>query len=103
MDIFKTVYGKSSNVFAAMPSVHAAYPVIVVYYGIKNKIGWMNWVFAILMMGIWFSAVYTGHHYILDVLAGIHCAITGILLFQWMIAKDRWLGRFINSLAMKLL
>jgi len=103
LDIFKTVYGKSSNVFAAMPSLHAAYPVIVVYYGIKNKIGWMNWVFAVLMTGIWFSAIYTGHHYILDVLAGIFCAITGILLFQWMIEKNRWLGRFINSLAMKLL
>jgi len=80
--LFKSLYAKSSNVFAAMPSLHSSYPVIVLYYGIKGKLGKMNIVFATIMLGIWFAAVYTSHHYILDVLAGILCAITGILLFS---------------------
>lgn len=85
VSIFKSLYEKSSNVFAAMPSLHSAYPVIVVYYGIKNRLGWFNLFFITVMTGIWFSAVYTSHHYILDVLAGILCAISGIALFEWLL------------------
>ncbi|MEO6316261.1 MAG: phosphatase PAP2 family protein [Chitinophagaceae bacterium] len=79
--IFQSLYSKGSNVFAAMPSLHSSYPVIVFYYAMKNKVGYMNIVFAAVMAGIWFSAVYTNHHYILDVLAGIACAVLGIWLF----------------------
>ena len=79
--IFKSLYAKGSNVFAAMPSLHSSYPVIVFYYAVKNRVGYMNIVFATVMCGIWFAAVYTNHHYILDVLAGIVCAIAGIALF----------------------
>jgi len=84
-NIFAGIYSKSSNVFAAMPSLHASYMLIVLYYGIKGKMKWFNLLFALIMLGIWFSAIYTGHHYILDVLAGILCAISGIILFQWYI------------------
>ncbi len=83
--IFAGIYSKSSNVFAAMPSLHASYMLIVLYYGIKARMRWVNLVFALIMLGIWFSAIYTGHHYILDVLAGIASAILGIGLFQWFI------------------
>jgi membrane-associated phospholipid phosphatase len=71
-----------------MPSLHAAYPLIVFFYAMKYKLGWMKGVFAIIMFGIWFSAIYTSHHYVLDVLAGIGCAVTGIALFQWLAAKN---------------
>ncbi len=86
--IFQTIYSKGSNVFAAMPSLHSAYPLIVLYYGIKNRLGTVaNIFFVIVVFGIWFAAVYTSHHYILDVLAGIITAALGILLFNWL--KDR--------------
>src|SRR5690606_16531966 len=39
LPIFQTVYSKGSNVFAAMPSLHSAYSLIVLYYGLKNKLG----------------------------------------------------------------
>ena len=85
--IFASIYSKSSNVFAAMPSLHSSYPVIVVYYGIRNRLRWFNAFFAIVMLGIWFTAVYTSHHYVLDVLAGISCAIVSIYLFNLLLAK----------------
>ncbi|RFM27888.1 phosphatase PAP2 family protein [Deminuibacter soli] len=85
--IFAGLYSKSSNVFAAMPSLHAAYMLIVLYYGIKFRMGWLNLLFAIILGGIWFSAVYNAHHYVLDVLAGISCAILGIALFQWFVNR----------------
>src|SRR5262249_35019985 len=93
--LFDSIYAKSSNVFAAMPSLHSAYPMIVLYYGIKKKMGIINILFGTIMVGIWFGAVYTSHHYVLDVLAGITCAIVGIFTFEVFVSKSRWLNRFI--------
>lgn len=88
--IFKSLYEKGSNVFAAMPSLHSSYPLLVLYYGIKNKMGWVNIVFAFIAIGIWFAAVYTSHHYVLDVIAGIVCAFLGIVVFSLL---SRWYRR----------
>jgi membrane-associated phospholipid phosphatase len=83
--IFQGMYAKSSNVFAAMPSMHAAFLMIVLFFGLKYHMQAWNILFATIMAGIWFSAVYSGHHYILDVLGGIFCAVAGIALVQWWI------------------
>ncbi len=93
---FAAIYAKGSNVFAAMPSLHAAYPLIVLFFGIKNKLGIANIFLAMLMVGIWFSAVYTSHHYVIDVLAGISCAIVGIGLFQWLVTKNNLVKMFVQ-------
>jgi len=87
--LFHSMYEKSSNVFAAMPSLHSAYPLLVLYYGWCNKLGKINLLFALLTIGIWFSAVYNSHHYILDVLAGICCCAAGILLFNYSNSRIR--------------
>lgn len=87
--IFNALYAKSSNVFAAMPSLHSAYPLITLYYGLKNRLGWVNIIFAVIMIGIWFAAVYSSHHYLLDVIFGVACAITGIIIFQKLILPNR--------------
>lgn len=94
--IFKSIYAKGSNVFAAMPSLHSSYPVIVLYYGIKNRLGIVNVFFAIVMLGIWFTAVYASHHYVLDVLAGIICASIGITLFNFILSRFKPLQHFIS-------
>jgi hypothetical protein len=97
ISLFKSIYAKGSNVFAAMPSLHSAYPVIVVYYSFKNRLKVANAIFVIVMMGIWFTAVYASHHYILDVIAGIICATVGINLFNLLIAKVTFLQKFMNK------
>jgi len=95
--VFAGLYAKSSNVFAAMPSLHAAYPLTVLYYGMKFRLGWINILFATIMVGIWFAAVYSSHHYVLDVLAGITCGITGIGLFQYLYRKVGWFTRMVQG------
>lgn len=97
IELFKSIYSKGSNVFAAMPSLHSAYPLIVVYYGTKGKFRKANIFFITVMIGIWFAAVYTSHHYLADVLAGITTAIIGIFTFNWL--KERKpLANFIQSM-----
>lgn len=93
--LFHSLYAKSSNVFAAMPSLHSAYPVVVLYFGLKNRLGLINIFFALFMTGIWFSAVYSGHHYILDVMAGVSCALAGLFIFDKVLLKTSWFKAFL--------
>ncbi|HLY70195.1 MAG TPA: phosphatase PAP2 family protein [Puia sp.] len=90
--IFAGIYSKSSNVFAAMPSLHASYPLLVLFYGLKYKFGYWNYLFFTIMIGIWFAAVYNSHHYVLDVLAGIACGFTGLIVFL-LFAEKTSLGK----------
>ncbi len=80
--IFEGIYNKNANVLAAIPSLHATYPLIVLYFGIKKGLKKINWLFIIFMFGIWFSAVYSSHHYIIDIIIGVILAVTVIFLFE---------------------
>jgi membrane-associated phospholipid phosphatase len=51
------------------------------------------------MVGIWLSAIYTGHHYLLDVLAGILVCFAGIISFNQIIKRNpikRWLQIYLK-------
>jgi len=87
--IFHGIYSKSFNVFGAMPSLHSAYPIISVYYARKSglKIGYI--LLIIFMVATWFSAVYSIHHYIVDVVLGIFCAIFAIVLFEHILLPSK--------------
>ncbi len=96
LPIFDSIYNKNANVLAAMPSLHSTYPVIVLFYAIKKKLGWINILFVIFMIGIWFSAVYSNHHYIIDVLMGILVSFIVLLIFSYFV-KKRWAVHLINK------
>lgn len=82
-NVFEGLYGRNANVFAAVPSLHSAYMVVALFYSFRARCAnWLRIVFAIIMAGIWFTAVYTAHHYIIDVTLGIACALLGIVLFE---------------------
>ena len=96
-DLFKAIYTKNSNVFAALPSLHSAYPVVVLWYGIRARCGGFNLLFGIFMAGIWFAALYSGHHYLVDVILGVVCAITGILIYRNILEKQSFYRKFIAA------
>lgn len=79
-----------------MPSLHSSYPAIVFYYGLKNRLGIINLFFALVTLGIWFTAVYAGHHYVLDVLAGVACAAVGIAAFN-LLTRAKWFSEFLEK------
>ncbi len=89
VDLFKDMYAKNANVFAAMPSLHSANPVILVWFAIRTRMKGFTFLFSFLMCGIWFAAVYLRHHYILDVAAGLACSLTAIAAFEFLIRKTR--------------
>jgi membrane-associated phospholipid phosphatase len=68
---FAGMYGRASDVFGAMPSLHVAYALLVVLEGwslMERPWRVASAGFFVLMC---FSAVYLDHHWVLDVLAGI--------------------------------
>lgn len=103
LGIFHSLYGKNANVFAAVPSLHAAYMLIATTYAvISRQRRAVVIVFAIICMGIWWTAVYTTHHYIIDVLLGIATTIVGIVLLEKLIfripAIRRGIDKYISAI-----
>jgi inositol phosphorylceramide synthase catalytic subunit len=95
--LFGFIYSRNSNVFAALPSLHCAYPVVVLFFALKNNTPVMKLLFGLFMIGIWFSAVYSGHHYVTDVILGVLCATLGIIIFQMILLRSGWFQKFITK------
>ena len=62
------------NPVAAMPSLHAAYPMLVLLAlrAYKKKLFWF---FLPYPFFVWFSIVYLGEHYVIDIIAGVFYAV----------------------------
>lgn len=83
LSIFHGLYGKNANVFAAVPSLHAAYMFLTTIYAVMSHKRWYTIVlFAFICLGIWWTAVYSGHHYIIDVILGILTTLIGVILME---------------------
>lgn len=96
--VFHSIYGRNANVFAAVPSLHSAYMVVTLGYAILSRSNkWLIALFAVIMLGIWWTAVYSGHHYIIDVTLGILCALLGIGIFERLLMKWRPFRRFFDG------
>lgn len=97
LGIFNALYARNSNVFAAMPSLHSAYTLIAFVYSLRSRspLGWRI-ALGVVTLGIWFTAVYTSHHYILDVLGGIATALVGIAIFEYGLMKIPAVARFMD-------
>lgn len=87
IDLFHRIYTRNSNVFAAMPSLHSAYPLVAFIYTLRTHRRWLIVLFGIVCVGIWLSAIYTNHHYVLDVVAGIVVALVGCFVWEKMLHK----------------
>lgn len=106
LGIFDLLYGRNANVFAAVPSLHSAYTFLAFIYALRyRRTAGLAWIIAlgIITVGIWFTAVYTSHHYIIDVLLGITCALAGYLLFEYALmripAVKRFMAKYTNYIS----
>lgn len=79
------------NLVAAVPSLHAAYPVIIFLF-VRQKFS--SWSFLVLpyILGVWFGVVYFGEHYVFDIVIGVLYAVLAFSLvanaeklWQWML------------------
>jgi len=86
---YKTIFDYvGSNPFAAFPSLHAMYPWIISLYALKIK---KTHALPILLfpIGVWFSAVYLGEHYVIDIMGGVIYGTCAFLLAEKLIPRLR--------------
>ncbi len=94
--VFEGLYSRNANVFAAIPSLHSAYTPIAFYYSLKSKCPkWMRALLAVVSVGIWCTAVYSSHHYIIDVTLGIACAALTVFLLEGVLMRLGGFKKFI--------
>ncbi len=62
------------NRIAAMPSLHAAYPTLVFLFTLAHCRR-LTPIMVLYCLGLWFSIVYMGEHYVIDVIAGVLYAV----------------------------
>jgi membrane-associated phospholipid phosphatase len=85
--VYRTIFDYiQSDPFAAFPSLHAMYPWLISLYALKIK---KTRALPILLfpIGVWFSAVYLGEHYVVDVVGGIIYATFAFLLVEKLIPQ----------------
>ncbi len=72
---FAGIYGRSSDVFGAMPSLHVAYPLLMLLDGFRRH-RWLGRVLLIwFYLSMCFAAVYLDHHWVVDIVLGSLYAI----------------------------
>ena len=98
LPVFQSIYVNNSNIFAALPSLHAAYMLIATIYAVRARCPrWLIVLCVVITLGIWFAAVYTCHHYVIDVLLGIATAFLGVFLFEHLLMRLHPVQRFIAA------
>jgi len=80
--IFDYLYNRGANIFAAVPSLHSAFPLVSLFYAIISKSRIAIVAFVLLTIGTWIGAVYSQHHYIIDVVLGIAVAALALFLYE---------------------
>jgi hypothetical protein len=89
-------YGVNPNGVAAFPSLHAGYPFLS-FLVLRQAFGRIGWLALAYAAGVWWSIVFTGDHYVLDVVGGIVYATAAYLaaprLAHWVGAAVRRLRR----------
>ena len=96
--VFSSIYVNNSNIFAAVPSLHAAYMLVATIYAILSKQKrWIVCLCTVVTVGIWCTAVYSCHHYIIDVLLGIATALIGVGIFERVLMRLKTFSSFISN------
>ena len=86
---FHGMYGKASSVFGALPSLHCAYPFLLVIvgwrsFGRKLRIAALSY-YALMV----FSAVYLDHHWIVDAVLGSAYAVAAAFVMGRVIPRAK--------------
>jgi hypothetical protein len=89
---FASVIGDSHkyNIVAALPSMHAAFPVIALIVAVRYGLPkWVIGLQATQLFGVFFAIVYLGDHYVIDAVAGTAVAVVGVAVVHRLLTSSR--------------
>jgi membrane-associated phospholipid phosphatase len=74
---FAGLYGRASDVFGAFPSLHVAYPTLMLAIGWRVQGALGRALLALFLVWMSCAAVYLDHHWVIDIVAGIGYGLAG--------------------------
>jgi inositol phosphorylceramide synthase catalytic subunit len=80
LPLMQGFYGKSADVFGAIPSLHVVYPMLALIYGFR--LPRFRVVAILYFLLVCFSAVYLDHHYLIDLFVGYADALLVMAIFR---------------------
>jgi membrane-associated phospholipid phosphatase len=92
-----------SNPVAAVPSLHAAYALLVLLFAYAWRGRIAAWIAAPYTIGMWFTIVYLADHYVVDIVVGAAYAMTCWYLVPRLFRRTplrRLIGPFPSPLAL---
>ena len=84
---FAGFYGRSNDVFGAVPSLHVAYPLLMAIEGWRKHRSLGRSLLVGFYLWMCFAAVYLDHHWVIDVLLG---SVYTVAVAWLMRAAERW-------------
>ena len=81
---FAGFYGRSNDVFGAVPSLHIGYPLMIVIYAWPMTRAVGRSLAVAFFASMCFAAVYLDHHWVVDVILGVvYTAVVEVLVRAW--------------------
>ena len=77
--------GTFANPVAAIPSLHAAFPLLLLLFFWRSAGRW-RWPLALYPLAMAFALVYTGEHYVVDIFLGWIYAVAAYVVGLWIAA-----------------
>ena len=78
MTYFAGLYGRASDVFGAVPSLHVAYPTLILAVGWRIHGPFGRALLVLFLVWMCSSAVYLDHHWVVDLIAGAAYALVAV-------------------------
>ncbi|HEX8939089.1 MAG TPA: phosphatase PAP2 family protein [Candidatus Limnocylindrales bacterium] len=89
------IYQINPNEVAAFPSLHAAYPFLAFLFA-RRAFGRPGWLMLAYAACVWFSIVYLGEHWVVDILGGLAYAAAA----YWLVLHaPGWFRRVVDRAA----
>lgn len=86
-DYFRGMYARSSDIYGAVPSLHVAYPGLILLNGFR-LFKLPGKVFSIVFfVSMCFAAVYLDHHWIIDIVLGLVYCLAAWAFVRFMAAR----------------
>jgi hypothetical protein len=89
MSYFNAFYGRASEVYGAIPSLHVAYPLLIVFEGWRRHSKALRALTVFYFASMCVAAVYLDHHWVIDILCGWTYTVVVTLIMRRIVPLEK--------------
>lgn len=83
--VYKSIFDiLQADPYAAFPSLHSAFPWLITLFSFRI---WKAKAIPVLVLpiGVWFSVIYLGEHYVVDIFGGVAYSTAAFIIAVWVV------------------